>query len=557
MTTLYIPPSGPSPSRLLIVGESASADDLWKQKPFAGRNGDTLDQMLHEAGILVTEARKTYVLPYKLTRPFDDFVETGKKKAQDKHLYNVWGDKYYSDEIKAAWHVLFEEIRTTKPGIILALGDLPFWTLTAESGVSTWRGSFCEPHPEVVAALGYSPVVIPAHPPSTIQRMWDWRAITIRDFARVKDFLASPQDYQYPAYLFQIRPTLPGVMQTLQSLLRDCRAGTLVKLAVDIETICRHIACIGIAWNAREALCIPLMDQGAGHYWTLDEEIAIGLALRELLTHPNCYVIGQNFNYDAQHFAKHLGYYPNLCFDTMLAQHTLFPGTQKSLDFLSSMYAHYHRYWKDELDNYHKMPQDLNKFWTYNCKDCVITWEVETQLSSLLQSAGLWDQFQFQMKMAKHVFNTMLRGVRINAKSRGEVAGELMGAIAAREQLIHTLAGESLNVASPKQMQNFFYESMAIPPIISRKTKRPTLDDDALDTISKKYPLLKPFIAVIREKRSLGVFLSTFCLMPLDSDGRMRTSYNVAGTETFRFNSGENAFGNGGNLQNIPKGDEE
>lgn len=346
-------------------------------------------------------------------------------------------------------------------------------------------------------------------------------------------------------------------MQTLQSLLRDCRAGTRVKLAVDIETICRHIACIGIAWNAREALCIPLMDQGASHYWTLDEEIAIGLALRELLTHPNCYVIGQNFNYDAQHFAKHLGYYPNLCFDTMLAQHTLFPGTQKSLDFLSSMYAHYHRYWKDELDDYHKMPQDLTKFWTYNCKDCVITWEVETQLAPLLQSAGLWDQFLFQMKMAKYVFNTMLRGVRINAKSRGEVAGELMEAIAVREQLIHTLAGEPLNVASPKQMQNFFYESMAIPPIISRKTKRPTLDDDALDTISKKYPLLKPFIAVIREKRSLGVFLSTFCLMPLDSDGRMRTSYNVAGTETFRFNSGENAFGNGGNLQNIPKGDEE
>lgn len=554
--TLSIPPSGPSPSRLLIVGESASADDLWKQRPFAGRSGEELDKMLHEAGIIVTEARRTYVLPFKLTFPLDAWIESGKKKAKDKGLYNVWGEQYYSDDLKPHLETFFDEIRATRPEIILALGDLPLWALTGESGVSTWRGSFLDPHPEVAHKLGYSPIIIPAHPPATVQRMWEWRSITVRDFTRVKDYLENPSDYQYPAYLFSIRPTLPGVMQTLQALLRDCRAGTTVKLAIDIETICRHIACIGIAWNAREALCIPIMDEGATHYWTADEETAIVLAFRELVTHPNCYVIGQNFNYDAQHFAKHHGYYCNLKFDTMLAQHVLYPGTQKSLDYLSSMYAHYHRYWKDELDDYHKMPQDLHKFWTYNCKDCVITWEMESVLSGLLTQANMWEQYNFQMRMARHAFNTMLRGVKINAKARSEVAGELMEAIAVREQLIHTLAGEPLNVASPKQMQTFFYESLAIPPIFSRKTKRPTLDDDALDTISKKYPLLKPFIDIIREKRSLGVFLSTFCMMPLDSDGRMRTSYNIAGTETFRFNSGENAFGNGGNLQNIPKGED-
>ncbi|HNA84888.1 MAG TPA: hypothetical protein PLB04_04945, partial [Nitrospira sp.] len=63
-------------------------------------------------------------------------------------------------------------------------------------------------------------------------------------------------------------------------------------------------------------------------------------------------------------------------------------------------------------------------------------------------------------------------------------------------------------------------------------------------------------VELIDKKRSLGVFLSTFCLMALDSDGRMRCSFNVCGTETMRFSSSENAFGNGGNLQNIPKGDE-
>jgi DNA polymerase-1 len=37
----------------------------------------------------------------------------------------------------------------------------------------------------------------------------------------------------------------------------------------------------------------------------------------------------------------------------------------------------------------------------------------------------------------------------------------------------------------------------------------------------------------------------------------MRTSFNTAGPETFRFSSSENAFGKGGNLQNIPGADKE
>ena len=37
----------------------------------------------------------------------------------------------------------------------------------------------------------------------------------------------------------------------------------------------------------------------------------------------------------------------------------------------------------------------------------------------------------------------------------------------------------------------------------------------------------------------------------------MRCSYNICGTETFRLNSAENAFGSGTNLQNVPMGGEE
>ena len=37
----------------------------------------------------------------------------------------------------------------------------------------------------------------------------------------------------------------------------------------------------------------------------------------------------------------------------------------------------------------------------------------------------------------------------------------------------------------------------------------------------------------------------------IDPDGRIRTSYNIAGTSTGRFSSSVTEFGTGGNLQNI------
>jgi DNA polymerase I-like protein with 3'-5' exonuclease and polymerase domains len=73
----------------------------------------------------------------------------------------------------------------------------------------------------------------------------------------------------------------------------------------------------------------------------------------------------------------------------------------------------------------------------------------------------------------------------------------------------------------------------------------------------EKEPLIKPLTSLISDIRSLGVFLSTFVQAPLDEDKRMRCSFNLAGTETFRFASSANPFDSGTNLQNIPKGNED
>jgi len=557
MSPIRIGFTGSLSARTLIVGECPNADDEWKFRPFAGHTGDELYRMLHEGGLLASEIRFGYVLPYRPNPRADitQCMDKVKSKAALKHLNHFANGYYYNNAVAEGMLELAAEIAATNPLIIIALGEAALWALTGETGITSWRGSLLPLRPELAPDAELQPVVLPTYAPSSIQRMWEWRSICVRDLSRASSYLEQPDLYAFPSYAFAIRPSADAVLSVCARLLAECNCGP-IRVSCDIETIARHISCIGIAWTSLDALCIPFLGKGGVDYWTLDEEVAIYAALKALLTHPNCYVVGQNFAYDRQHFAKHLGYQPNLRFDTMIAQHVAYPGMPKALDFLSSMYCRYHRYWKDELKDFNRMPTDIAEYWTYNCKDCVITYEVSIALEELLETLHLTPQYAFQLRMLERVNETMLRGVRIDAKRRSEIAGQLLEAICLRESTIHQIVGFPLNVGSPKQMKEFFYDALGIPPYNNRKTGAPTCDDEALQKIAGKQPLLKPLIDLISEKRSLGVFLSTFCMMPLDTDGRMRTSYNLAGTETFRLSSGENAFGSGGNLQNIPVGEE-
>ena len=340
---------------------------------------------------------------------------------------------------------------------------------------------------------------------------------------------------------------------------------TLIKdnkliLGGDIETRRGHISCFGISWSKLDAICIPFMwvENNEG-YWSYEEERAILWKLHELFTHPNIGWIFQNGIYDLQYFAVRWGFIPEMWMDTMLAHHTCFAGLPKGLDFQSSIYCAYHRYWKDEGKEFHesvKSPSDEDQYWVYNCKDCVTEFENAEVLSPMIERMGQTGPYEFQMAQFMPVLRMMLRGVNVNVVRKEELTIELMDAIAERQAWLEEVVGHPLNPKSPKQMKEFFYDEVGLPTQKVRKTGKPTTNHEALETLAKKEPLIKPITDCISDLRSLGVFLSTFIKAPLGEDGRLRSSYNIAGTETFRWSSSKDAFGTGLNLQNISKGDE-
>lgn len=546
---------GPTPCRIMLVGEAYQDEgEETRGGALEGRAGEELNRMLHEAGIMRSECYSTNLVNM---RPRDNnpmnWVAQKKMDRTSSHsdVMGLW----VRGEIVEGLARLKREIEIVNPDIVVAVGNLSLWALTGAWSVAKWRGS-------MLTSQGYNRPykVIPIIHPRTILGQWENRAATVRDLKRVAAERGSREYRGVPSWEFQIRPSASAVLITLQALLSDAEHCEGVWIDFDLETRAGHIACAGLSWDLNHAICIPFMcTEDKQGYWRVEEEAAIVHALYRLLTHPKVSVRGQNLLYDAQYTFRHWHFIPRVKQDTMLSHHTLFAGLPKRLDFQASLYCAHYIYWKDDGKTWtHDVGED--QLWRYNCIDCVRTREVGEATQSSIKALGLEGQDAFQQAMFWPVLKAMQRGVRIDLKRRATLAMELQEELTKREEFFQSVLGHSLNPRSPLQMTKLFYTDFGIAPIYSRakKGKIPTVtcDEEALDKIKDKEPLLRPLIDMIIQYRQIGVFLSTFILMPLDQDQRMRCSYNLAGTETFRLSSSENAFGSGGNLQNLPKGDD-
>lgn len=546
---MTVPAVGPVPAKIMLVGEAPGEQEVLRREPFVGASGQELNRMLHEAGIMRSEC---FITNVARERPPNNDISLwiSKNKKQPNPEWTQERGLWIAPQIASGLTMLSKEVSMVQPNVIVAFGNVALWALTGKFGIKSWRGSLLE-----TTSFSRSSKVVPCYHPAYILRDWSARQITVQDLRRAAGEKGN-SDISRPDYRFVIRPSFDQTLEYLNALAENLEAasGGVTTLSVDIETRAGHIACLGIGTSALDAFCIPFMcvEREEG-YWSLEEEAAIVRLLQRVLCHPRARIIGQNFIYDAQYIYRHWGFVPNFARDTMLGHHAQFVGLPKGLDFLSSMYCKQHIYWKDEGKTWDKNTGE-EQLWSYNCKDCTITFEVDAAIQESVDKLDLRAQHDFQQEMFWPVLEAMIRGVRVDLTRRSNFALELSDEVAKREQWFLDVLGHPLNPKSPLQMKRLFYEDLKQKEVFNRKTGQVTLNDEALQKIGSREPLLRPLVRRISEYRSLGVFLSTFVNAKLDSDQRLRCSYNIAGTETFRFSSSQNAFDSGLNLQNIPKG---
>ena len=537
---------GPRYAKIVIVGEAPGANEEASGTPFCGAAGYMLDELLEEAGI---QRQECFIVNCFRFRPVkNDITTVYSKRKKDLPAANCqeFGTRWATREFIEHVGLLRQELESIKPNVVIALGDVALSVLCGVDGITTWRGS------ELNSTLVPGLKVIPTYHPAAILRQYSWRWIALNDLRRAERESKSPE-IVVPEFRFILRPDFSTVISTLD-LLQAKVDREPTKLSVDLETRHQKIACVGIAWTVSDAISIPFLAIGRYNgYWTGDQAVEIVKRLRGLLRHPNAQVIGQNFIYDAQYLARWFGFAPIPWMDTMIAFHTCFLRAQKALDFIASITNDHYRYWKDDGKLWDPRKQSEDQLWYYNCEDCVRTLEAALKIEQIAAALGVSEAVDRQHSRFGPILRMMLRGVRFRTDFKEAIEGELKAAVAEREKQIHFLASRPLNPESPKQLQDYFYSGLGIEPVKNRKTGGVTCDESALLVIARREPIAKRLCHSIIQHRQLSNSLSVVNTK-LDVDGRIRCSYNIAGTATTRLASRENAFGSGTNLQNWTKG---
>lgn len=203
----------------------------------------------------------------------------------------------------------------------------------------------------------------------------------------------------------------------------------------------------------------------------------------------------------------------------------------------------------DEMD-----PNDLEpqiREWVYNGMDCCVTAEVLSVLLPQLDNHTT-ATYAFSRELQAPLLEMRLRGVLIDTARKEEVIEEYFTDLDRLESQLEKIVGDGcgfwgFNWRSNPDLKHLFYNVLGIPPVVRRGSE--TVNRDALEKI-ENYFQASQIVLHLKAMRDLQKKISML-KTEIDPDDRMRTSYNIAGTNTGRLSSSFSEFGTGTNLQNI------
>ncbi len=557
----YKPERGSPSGELMIIADSPSRKDLDKGQCFSGDGSLFLIKELENAGHFFKDCYAQTALSFYPPSGRGEAIfhtKTAAKKDLEVALVN---GAYVKPRVLADAKRVWQSIDRVRPKFILALGNVSLWMLTGEQSITKHRGSMLEIEREwgVVRLL-------PTYHPNQVMRKKELKRVFRNDLARIN---IDRPGWSMPDFNFILYPSAGSVLHHINQLRERAEAAPEpTHISVDIETRGGMVSVLGIGWSRTEALVIPFTSVKKANYFTEEEEFQIIKSFKALVTHPNVEVSGQNYHYDDQYLCKLYGIEPHCTYDTMHMAHMLWTkNLPLSLDFLSSMFCSWYRYWKEDGKDFHKSierEEDEKIYFRYNGFDCCYTWEIAEALKPAMASSDFQSPYAFQQEMHPHLSRTMNRGTRFDRRLQIKMKGEL-----AQRINQYALWFESLPIQewfkgskgvpwynSSHKLKQLFYEMLQMDPIKKRTPQgmRPTCDQSALMVIGKREPILKALCERLCEYSSMNQFMNLYLAASPDTDGRMRSNYGLAGTDTFRLSSKGDVFGTGMNLQNISKG---
>jgi DNA polymerase-1 len=359
---------------------------------------------------------------------------------------------------------------------------------------------------------------------------------------------------------YQIVDTESGLMDLLQKL---CQ---IHELAIHLETTDPHpflsrIVGIALSSKEREGWYIPCNGK-------LTKERVLAL-LSPLFASSEITWIGHNMK-EALHALANEGVaLKHQLFDTMIASYLLSPHTAShTLELLSLEHFNIHlsRIGIDkgmkEGDIAHLPVEEVGRC---SCEAVDYTFRLFHVLSKAISENGRSQKNlgretvyrtssiflgiervlqEVELPLIPILFSMERSGITLDRERLQQFSEQLTKEIGKIEQEIFSLAGESFNVNSPKQLSNILFEKMQIKGMKKTTTGYST-NSDVLEAIRDRSPI----IPKIQHHRILAKLRSTYTNALLEAqqaDGKIHCTFNQSVTATGRLSC------QSPNLQNIP-----
>tara|TARA_Y100001949_G_scaffold31685_1_gene24817 strand:+ start:1220 stop:3928 length:2709 start_codon:yes stop_codon:yes gene_type:complete len=329
-------------------------------------------------------------------------------------------------------------------------------------------------------------------------------------------------------------------------------------VAIDTETtslnyMMAEIVGISFSVTANHAAYVPLQHNYVGAPKQLSLKNTLN-KLKPILEDATKRKVGQNLKYDQEVFANYKINLRGIEHDTMLASYVLnSTATRHNLDALALNYLniktiHYEDVAGKGAKQISFNQVSIEEAAPYACEDAEVVIKLNSVLTSKLKKIPSLEKIYrtIEIPLIPVLSRIERNGVMINSDMLAKQTKNLKNRMREIEIEAHSLAKESFNISSPKQIQSVLYDKLNLPILAKTPKGQPSTAESVLQDLSEEYELPK----LILEYRSMSKLCSTYTeklpQMINQKTGRVHTSYHQAVTATGRLSSSDP------NLQNIP-----
>ncbi|MBP0905773.1 DNA polymerase I [Mariniflexile gromovii] len=315
----------------------------------------------------------------------------------------------------------------------------------------------------------------------------------------------------------------------------------------DINPLVAELVGIAFSWEVGKGFYLPFPENKEEAQELIEQ-------LRPFFENESIQKIGQNLKYDIKVLAKYHVEVKGKLFDTMLAHYLINPDMRHNMDVLAETYLNYtpisieNLIGKKGKNQLSMRDVPLEKQTEYAVEDADITLQLKEHFEKELGEANTQKLFDdIEIPLLRVLAAMELEGINLDEKFLNSLSEQLENDIKDLETKIYAEAGETFNIASPKQLGDILFDKLKLVDKPKKtKTGQYATSEDILSYLAKDHAIIQHIL----DFRGLSKLKSTYVdALPTQvepSTGRVHTDYMQTVAATGRLSS------NNPNLQNIP-----